>query len=418
MSFLNIFDLAQHYGISKLETSSLIKAKRRILAEIELDDDEVEIRNQTFSKSDVLNLFYEIDKNENILSFHKTIFQNQNLNTFLYGDSSTIPTKAFHDPLGRTSTDFTSYISPFFAKQFGNLYKNAFEEGNIEVLKFNPPISAHFLEDIYSPILKKLEDLKNDLTLSNVESKINNSVIEKLNALPQYFMKSRSDIALRVRSLSVDAWNKKEDLDLAFKILDLAFKLDVNSSTKQKLDEDEKGLKDLEQKQKENEKLEGFIELMNKAEEIKKYSANPSQIYNSLAPKILKIDLSKAKEFLQIMLIEDAKQKAHSRTDYQNLQIILNIEKMDNDFVKNSIVEHLEKMAESCRNVHSQYSIAEKFDDLAYEFKNGYKRVRSKPKPKAEPISSYENSSIASSDAWSRSFLGLGNLYRFYFICI
>jgi hypothetical protein len=251
LSFLNIFDLAQHYGISKLETSSLIKAKRRILAEIELDDDEVEIRNQTFSKSDVLNLFDEIDKNENVLTFHKTIFQNQNLNAFLYGTSSRIPTKAFHDPLGRTNTDFTNYISPFFAKQFGNLYKKAFEEGNIEVLKFNPPISAHFLEDIYSPILKKLEDLKNDLTLSNVESKISNSVIEKLNALPQYFMKSRSDIALRIRSLSVDAWNKKEDLDLAFKILDLAFELDVNSSTKQKLDEDEKGLEDLEQKQKE-----------------------------------------------------------------------------------------------------------------------------------------------------------------------
>jgi hypothetical protein len=250
-SFLNIFDLAENVGVSNLEISTLKKAKRRILAEIELDDNQVEIKGKIFTKSDCLNLFDEIDKDNEILRFHHTIYFNYKLNDFLYGVSTKIPTKAFVNPLGGTDTKFINFVSPYFAKQFRDIYKKAFEQGNLEVIKYIPPISDKFLEDIYLPVQKILEDLKNEATLSNVKNRFSENDIEKINALPNYFSKSRNDIAMSIRSLSVDAWNKNEDLGLAFQILNIAEKFVVSQQTKLKLEEDRKGLEDLKEKKKE-----------------------------------------------------------------------------------------------------------------------------------------------------------------------
>jgi hypothetical protein len=411
MSFLNIYDLAQKYGISELETSSFVKSKRRILAEIELDDDQVEIRNKTFSKSDVLNLFDEVDKNNQILNFHATIFKNMNLNSFLYGTSKKIPTKLFNDPLGRPNNDFIDFISPYYAKQFKVLYKEAFGTSNIQVLKYIPEVSSQFLEEVYSPILKIIEDFKNDLYLSNVKNKLTSSEIEKLNSLPEYFMKSRSDIALKIRSLSVDAWNKNENLDLAFQILDLGFKLKVNQSTKQRLDEDKQGLEDLKQKKKEEEKIEGFIELLNSIEEIKKYSANPSKIYNSLAPKLRKLDFYKAKEIV-IKLIEN-----DSRIDYFKKNLI--IKNTTTEKVKETIIEHIKQLAKSCRNTHNDYSTAEKFDDLAYEVKHGRKKRKiSSPPPKRDYSTTSSTQNQESNEVENPEWDASGFLWFFIIIGI
>jgi hypothetical protein len=382
--FLNIYDLAEKVGISDLEISKLKKAKKRILAEVELDDNQMKIKNSTLTKSDILNLFDEIEKDNQVLRFQKVIFQNSYLNNFLYGIDNSFSKKLFENPTNSNSIkEFINYLSPYFAKQFKKVYKNAFENGNVFRLKFKPPISSEFLEEIYSPVQKILENFENELTLSNVVSKVNNNFIEKINALPDYFSKSRDDIALKVRSLSVDAWNKNENLDLAFKILDIAFKFKVSIKVTQKIKEDKKGLEDLKEKKRENEKVEGFFELINKAEEIKKYSANPLRIYNSLAPKIRKLDYYKAKEVFVATLTSD------DNLDYYQKANIR--ENTTTDFIKNMLFDILEKMADSCRDVHSDYSTATKFDDLVYEVKYGRKK------------SSYSSSSTTTTNNYSSS---------------
>ena len=391
-NFLNIYDLADFIGIQEIDIKSFKRVKKRILAELELEDNQIKIKNQIFTRSDCLNLFDEIEKKEKVLRFYLAIFQNKSMNNYFYGIAQKIPSNIFKMPKTGIYIDFFNFISPYFVVKFKKSYKEAFETSNIQILKFQPEVNPIFLEDIYSPIQNILESWISELSLSNAKHFLSSTKIESINALPNYFAKKRDDLAMRLRSLSVDAWNEDEDLDLAFNILDIAFKFEVSQKVTLKLEEDKNGLEDLKEKKEDNKKVEGFFELLNKLEEIKSYSANPSVIYTSLAPKIRKLDYSKAKDIFLELLLSDNSLDYYQKVELQSKTTV--------DFVKNIIAENLEKIAQSSKDIHSDYSTATKFEDLAYEVRNGYaKRSYSTPNSSQTSDTNYEDNSNSEDNA-------------------
>jgi len=146
-------------------------------------------------------------------------------------------------------------------------------KNDINFLKTSPPVPQRYYEEIYEPIYKILKNKENELTnkkgneVDFYEIKEIVGDVNLLNSLPDYFSKNRNDIALGVRDLAIDAYNEFNDIELSQKLLDFALSLEVNSKNKdmflkdkKDLEEIEKNLKIVKQKEKKEKELNNFID--------------------------------------------------------------------------------------------------------------------------------------------------------------
>jgi len=283
MKYINPYDIAEFFG--GLSLANFKKFKKRVLNELELEDNEIVINNQKFSKNDIYEILEEIDKNKDLLNNYFALYMKKDINYFLYGENQNIET--ILAKINFLDENLKNFITPFLKDRLKEIYKNAFKNKNLTLLKFTPPISKIYLDEIYEPIYKSLKNIQNELqskknqriNLSNIQEIIGN--IDIINQLPDYFDKRRNDIALTIRGLSVDMWNDYEDADLAIELINLALKFKLNSKNRDMFENDKKQLEKMKEKEKGNKLLKEIENILNsygnfdvKLQKIKNYLLN------------------------------------------------------------------------------------------------------------------------------------------------
>ena len=262
MQYINPFELLNitSNNLNEVSNIDIIKAKRKLIAEIELSD------NHTFSysgielnKGDCLKAIDDLDihlKKE----FHFNIFQNIPLDRFLTkGDPEFFynyqSESIYKDP------KFIDFISGYFSAQYNKVLSENFKKSNFalvsKLLSITPLTNVAYYENCYrltysyvSEIKKEIDDIINDIKISKssliaddfsgletlMVARLN---IQLINLLPYYFQVLRNQLAFSISNLAVLINNDPYNLyDPAYKVIKMANNISTDALTKKKLTTD------------------------------------------------------------------------------------------------------------------------------------------------------------------------------------
>ncbi len=116
-------------------------------------------------------------------------------------------------------------------------------------LEKNAPILKHWAK-ILSEI-RELVDSVEEKTLTAQEAFEHTKtlfVLSELNNLPPFANEIRNQIGFAIRSLSISAWNKQDDIKTSITLIRYALQINVDAETNVKFKKDEKELKVLDEK--------------------------------------------------------------------------------------------------------------------------------------------------------------------------
>lgn len=248
--------------LSMLDATSLRSAKKRLLAEIELDGNII-VKGVTISKSEALQAIDELDDQKKRL-FHFYVLKNNGLLEFLsHGSMGFLEMPLFVEPYF-SDPSFIRFVSPSFAFQFNTILFRLVKEGRIESLKkisaFNPPVDSSHLDKCYhttyehfqeelraiSELTEGIDNEQTKTVLPQIHKQVRHVVKSQLiNALPIYFQNLRNELALTVRNLSVRIQNKVGDSETALSVLKIADTLKVDDFTRNSLQHDLEQLEEI-----------------------------------------------------------------------------------------------------------------------------------------------------------------------------
>ena len=257
MHYINPIDLLdlKTDNLSAIDGVTLRKAKKALLAEIELSDtDTINHKGRELTKSDCLRAIDELD-NKNKRDFYLFIHQNKDLNNFLsYGDLNYF--KSFKVESIYKLPDFVDFISPYFTKQYENLLSINFIKQNITnvklLLSLKPIANEKYFENCYKSTYTVVKEIENEIVqiaidIENkkswhIENKFKDlpSVLEKrvnielINLLPSYFQGLRNQLAESILNLARDINNDPiNQYQPAYQIIEIANSISTDGLVKQ-----------------------------------------------------------------------------------------------------------------------------------------------------------------------------------------
>ena len=312
MQYINPFELLNLTAdnLSAVDSIAVSKAKRNLLNEIELDENNsIKHNGSELTKSDCLRAIDDLD-NRDKKEFHYFILQNKHFNKFL--SSGTL---SFFDNYQIESIyklpDFLDFISPFFCEQYDKLLSENYKKENLEnvskILSVKPITNDTYYEKCYkstyafirtidnevNQIIKEIEnkqttDIDTKL-LKNISAKVN---VPLLNLLSSYFQSLRNQLAESICSLSVAIHNKHELYEVAFKLVDIANSITTDGLVQQRItknyyilkkhfDEDLKKAEEEKQAQQYSEEFTQYRNILNQIDKITEEIDNKKSNYIS-----------------------------------------------------------------------------------------------------------------------------------------
>ena len=246
MSYINPFELLNlsPINLSEVDGITINKAKRKLLAEIELSENEaILFKKQEVSKSNCIALIDDLD-NKLKREFHFYVYQNPNFNNFLTSGDLTLFTQFKVESIYK-DIDFLDFISPYFSERYDSLLLKTIKIGKLNnirtILSVKPIVNDTYFEKCYKGTYAYLKDIDADIRkiagqIENGESKyILNGFIELpkvvsekthvdiLNMLPLYFQSLRNQLAQTIKHLAVILNNDPfSNYEYAVKIIEIA----------------------------------------------------------------------------------------------------------------------------------------------------------------------------------------------------
>lgn len=242
---------------SGIDGLTIRKAKKTLLAEIELSDTGTIIHNGIeLTKSDCIRVIDELE-NKDKKDFHLFIFDNIDLNNFLTtGDLNFFRTYKIESIY--KLPDFIEFISPYFSVQYAKSLSRNFKNNNINnvksLLSIKPIVNEIHFEDCYKSTYSVLKDIENEIIkitkniqfkssehiendFKNLPKLISSKVnVDLINLLPSYFQSLRNQLAETNKILAVIInnipYNKYEP---AFELMDIANAISTDGLVKQKI---------------------------------------------------------------------------------------------------------------------------------------------------------------------------------------
>jgi len=233
-------------NVSDLDVLIIRKAKKSLLAEIELNDTENILYNGIeLTKSDCLRVIDELD-NKDKKDFHLFIYQNKNFNNFLSKGDITFFNSYKVESIYKLP-EFIDFISPYFTQQYEKaLSKNFINKNTANVkllLSIKPVVNDVYYEECYKSTYSIVKNIENEIIgitkeIENKTSKqiqndfedlpeiIKNKVdLELINLLPNYFQSLRNQLAQTIRNLARDLNNEPYSFHKpAYAIIEIANK--------------------------------------------------------------------------------------------------------------------------------------------------------------------------------------------------
>ena len=242
---------------SGFDLQSIRKAKKTLLAEIELSDTGTIIyKGIELTKSDCIRLIDELEHKDK-KDFHLFIFENTDLNHFLTtGDLTFFRTykiqSIYKDP------EFIEFISPYFSVQYSKALSRNFKTNNFNnvksLLSIKPVVRESHIEDCYKSTYTALKETENEIIkiTQDVEFKRSEHIennfknlpflikdrvnTELINLLPSYFQSIRNQFAETIKILAVTINNSPYGkYKPAFELIEIASTIQTYGLVKQKI---------------------------------------------------------------------------------------------------------------------------------------------------------------------------------------
>ena len=241
--------------VSGFDNLAIRKAKKRLLAEIELSENEtIALNGIQLTKSDCIKAIDDLDYNDK-KDFHLFIYQNEELNKFLTKGDLAFFEKYKTESIYKLS-DFIDFVSVYFSSQYAKLLSQNFKANNFNnvklLLSIKPIVNEAHIDDCYKSTYSALRDIENEIIkiIQDIELKrseyiesdfvnlpdfIKNKVnVDLVNLLPSYFQSIRNQLAHSVRNLARDLnndpYNKYKS---AFEIVEVANSITTDGLVKQ-----------------------------------------------------------------------------------------------------------------------------------------------------------------------------------------
>jgi len=257
MNYINPIDLLNlnAESISDVDSLTIRKAKKALLAEIELGDtDSIFHNNIELTKSDCIGAIDDLD-NKDKKDFHLFIYQNKNLNNFLTNGDLAF----FHNYKVESIyklPDFIVFISPYFSVQYAKALSRNFKTNKLSnvkaLLSIKPIVSENYIEDCYKSTYVALKDIENEIikitkdiefkTSEYIDNDFENLLVvlkkkinvDLINLLPAFFQSLRNQFAQSVRNLARDINNDPYNVyKSAFEIIEIANSIQTDGLVKQ-----------------------------------------------------------------------------------------------------------------------------------------------------------------------------------------
>jgi len=245
MQYVSPFSFLPVTDNTQLTRKELLLAKRRLMAEFELHGNStIIIKNKTFSRNDVLQMFDTFEKSDDT-AFHGLVASDAVLLQFLQDHFLRADQKFSLQPAD-LSPDFIQWLSPYFCHAFKICIAGTFKDKQFETMS-TLAASTGFMEktdryNAWQPIEKQInsatafiESNRHNDDIKNIAGQIyafaSPEQIRMLNMLPhQYFAETRRQYALNIMWFAVSVFNKL-DRKKAFDLLNQGKHLDTDEET-------------------------------------------------------------------------------------------------------------------------------------------------------------------------------------------
>lgn len=271
--FINPIELLdlQSFSLEQIDDSVLKKAKKKILAEMELSGhDFYQFNSIEVSRSDIENIFLELENNT-IIKFYQKIYKYRDVHDFLTkGDFRIFRFPEILDNF--RDEEFINFISGYFASVYNDSLLIALKNRNIslfnDIISLKPLVKSTDLDNAYKGVTAYFKEkiTRADLKTTQIKespSEFNKNKtkfliqwvkaefnIDLINSLPEYFQGLRSQIAKSLRNLAVNVYNKLNDINVSYEIIDYIFDIETDSMTSQTISKDYDTISDIKEKNK------------------------------------------------------------------------------------------------------------------------------------------------------------------------
>lgn len=286
-NYLSPFELLEFEtgaDLDGIEPRIIQAFRKKLLQEIDLEDGKISwMGNLILDKSRAIGISDELN-NPELFGFHAIVFKYKPLQDFLSkGDITLFLSEPLDDLLEvleqfSSNTEFAEWLTPYFAKQFDNVFKKSISKPDIyyALLGGRLLVTDEHLDDCFSSSRQDIDKLLNPLreeakaaetikpSYEKIKSLIDKAdLAKKLKALPVQFIDLQNEAPKTLRSIAIDAVNVYDDSEESKKLIELSKTFTFyNSSIQKKLDEDSKDLERIISNEKKDESSLTFGELV------------------------------------------------------------------------------------------------------------------------------------------------------------
>lgn len=282
--------------LAAIDDTLLKRAKRAVLAEIELSDDGLfDYYGQQLTRADCQRAIDELEQRDK-LEFYHFIANHTALSKFLLQGDEGFFTAFRHESIYKLP-DFVRFISPYFAAAYDGMLWKAWQrnDGSFSKLTAIDPIivpddTEASYKTLRNALVRQVEDvlaLTEEVKDTKKEIDIN-AVVERakilmdkdrLNTLPPYFQEVRNKMAIALRNLSVEINNTRASLPVAKQLHQDILLLKIDGVAKETILKDYEVLLNIEQDIKaangEDPVVNQYLELIRLLSQIVEAAANP-----------------------------------------------------------------------------------------------------------------------------------------------
>ena len=254
-TYINPFDILglNDQTTSDINADVIKKAKRRLIADIELSDDGLfDYEGTKLTRSDCERAIDALD-NKNQVEFYIHLSKNKELSGFLKtGDAEKL--RSLKQESIYQLPDFIEFISPYVSYRMNSSLLRAFRDNNNSELELllnkSFLIAKRDFNTAYSSISKELDSkiesinqltdsIKNEIS-SLTESSLGevvNEIKEKfpvkiINILPAYFQSQINKVASSINFLQLAIWNEFNEASVPVELLDHILSFQIDSVSK------------------------------------------------------------------------------------------------------------------------------------------------------------------------------------------
>jgi len=253
MLFINPIEILelQQSNIAAIDDNAIKKAKKKLIAEIDLSDDgHLNYKGQKLTKSDCEKVIDELSNSDKKEYYYQLATTNQLLNNYLAVGDEKLFTSFKQESIYKLP-DFINFVSPYFAYNFDRSLVKALKGNNsslfTSILRTQTLINQSNINTAFKSvsielqnkiaevdkIRQEIKDEESEYTDVSIKETLGiikkNFPVDIINSLPTYFQSQINKIAASINYLQLAIWDAFSNTQVPHDLLEYTLKLNIES---------------------------------------------------------------------------------------------------------------------------------------------------------------------------------------------